>query len=219
MGKTIPNDDAGFDAKQRLICDTASIYAPIWMLDQNWMSEKLYPPKDIWDTAWEAYKNPDTRTPALTLAKQVARKDFEPPFRMLIRMLESNTRISAEQLKEMGIELPSHDHTPAPVATTYPAARIDSSMLRFLKIFFHDAESSHKAKPKGQHGAEIRWAILESPPQSVKDLTNSAFDTNSPFSLEFDDTERGKTAYFCLRWENTRGEKGPWGEIVSALIP
>jgi hypothetical protein len=31
--------------------------------------------------------------------------------------------------------------------------------------------------------------------------------------------QRGKTVYFALRWENTRGEKGPWSEIMSAIIP
>ncbi|MDR2362267.1 MAG: hypothetical protein LBD91_06005 [Prevotellaceae bacterium] len=29
----------------------------------------------------------------------------------------------------------------------------------------------------------------------------------------------GKTVYFALRWENTRGEKGPWSDIMSATVP
>jgi hypothetical protein len=53
----------------------------------------------------------------------------------------------------------------------------------------------------------------------VEDLIHSAFDTRSPFTLSFDENQRGKTVYFCLRWENTRGEKGPWSEIVSGIIP
>jgi hypothetical protein len=88
-----------------------------------------------------------------------------------------------------------------------------------VKIFFQDIDSTHKAKPKGQHGAQIRWMILTSPPENVDDLIHSAFDTNSPFTLEFGEADRGKTVYFCLRWENTRGEKGPWSEIVKAIIP
>jgi hypothetical protein len=31
--------------------------------------------------------------------------------------------------------------------------------------------------------------------------------------------DRGKKLYFALRWENTRGEKGPWSEIHSTIIP
>lgn len=43
---------------------------------------------------------------------------------------------------------------------------------------------------------------------------------NSPaHTLTFDENQRGKTVYFALRWENTRGEKGPWSQIVSSIIP
>jgi hypothetical protein len=82
-----------------------------------------------------------------------------------------------------------------------------------------DNGSSSKAKPAGVHGVEIRWMFLEHPPVSVNELANSAFDTGTPFTLNFDESDRGKTVYFCLRWENSKGEKGPWGEIVSAIIP
>jgi hypothetical protein len=64
--------------------------------------------------------------------------------------------------------------------------------------------ASWSFKPAGQHGAEIRWAMR---------------DTHMPLTFEFDESDRGKTVYFCLGWENTRGEKGPWSEIQSAIVP
>jgi hypothetical protein len=36
---------------------------------------------------------------------------------------------------------------------------------------------------------------------------------------EYPAEEAGKTAYFSVRCENQRGETGPWGPIVSAVIP
>jgi hypothetical protein len=92
-------------------------------------------------------------------------------------------------------------------------------VIRVLKIHFSDATSDRRGKPPGVHGAEIRRAILPAPPQSISDLTEPAFDTQSPFKIDFDESQRGKTVYFCLRWENMRGEKGPWSEIVSAIVP
>jgi hypothetical protein len=53
----------------------------------------------------------------------------------------------------------------------------------------------------------------------INDLTNSSFDTHTPLTLEFADEDRGKVLYFALRWENTRGEKGPFGAIMNAIIP
>jgi hypothetical protein len=110
--------------------------------------------------------------------------------------------------------------TPSPVAGTYPDFDIDSGTIRRLTLHFFDQGSKKsKAKPKGQHGSEIKWAILSAPPASLTDLTNSSFDTHTPFTLEFDESQRGQTVYFCLCWENTTGQKGPWSEIQSAIIP
>jgi hypothetical protein len=69
------------------------------------------------------------------------------------------------------------------------------------------------------HGAEIAWAILDTPPVNWDALTHSSFDTHTPFRLTFGGDQRGKTLYFALRWENTTGEKGPWNEIQNAIIP
>jgi hypothetical protein len=35
----------------------------------------------------------------------------------------------------------------------------------------------------------------------------------------YSETERGKPVYYAGRWQNEKGEKGPWGDIVSAIIP
>ncbi|MDR1326304.1 MAG: hypothetical protein LBK00_09750 [Treponema sp.] len=48
---------------------------------------------------------------------------------------------------------------------------------------------------------------------------NSEFDTANPFTLKFDENQRGKQVYFCLRWESSTSLKGPFGEIYSAIIP
>jgi hypothetical protein len=36
--------------------------------------------------------------------------------------------------------------------------------------------------------------------------------------IEFEYGDSGKTAYFAVQVENS-GKKGPWGPMVSALIP
>jgi hypothetical protein len=219
MGKTIPTSDADFNVRQQMISTAANANIQNWRLDAEWMETEFTPKKAVWDTTWAEYLNPETRTPVIILAKQQAKKGYEAPLRQLTQMLEHNPRVSVEELKSMGIAIPDHSNTPAPIATTYPVYTIDSGTIRHLKLNFHDQNSLHKAKPRGQHGAEIRWAILDVPPASVNDLNHSAFDTHSPFTLEFDEPERGKTVYFCMRWENTRGEKGPWSEILSAIVP
>ena len=134
-------------------------------------------------------------------------------------MLQSNPVVTNDELRFMGIVVPSSERTPAPVPVTYPVGTVDSSVMRRLTINFRDVNSTSLAKPKGVHGAEIKWGIADTPPEQAAALPNSSFDTHTPFTLEFTDLERGKTIYFCLRWENTVGVKGPWGSIELAVIP
>jgi hypothetical protein len=35
----------------------------------------------------------------------------------------------------------------------------------------------------------------------------------------FPPEEGGMTAYFCARYINTKGEKGPWGPIAAIIVP
>jgi hypothetical protein len=119
----------------------------------------------------------------------------------------------------LGFTKHSTSHTPAPVPTTYPELEIDSSVIRRLIVHFKDNGSASKAKPAGVHGTEIRWAILPASPTKISELSNSSFDTHTPYTLEFDESDRGKAVYICACWENTRGEKCPWSEIVSAFVP
>jgi hypothetical protein len=119
----------------------------------------------------------------------------------------------------MGITIRDTTRTPVKAPTTCPEFMIDTVVIRCLSILFWELGSKSKAKPHGVHGAEIRWAILDHAPVSVEELIHSNFDTSSPFKLTFDESERGKAVYICLRWESTRGEKGPWSEIVMAIIP
>jgi hypothetical protein len=145
---------------------------------------------------------------------------YEKALRVLVQILESNPRqVSDNDRRAMGIAIHDTTHTPVKPPKLYPEFMIDSSIIRCLIILFWDLGSKSKAKPYGVHGAEIRWAILDHPPASVEELVHSNFDIRSPFELMFDESERSKTGYLCLRWESTRGEKGPWREIVMAIIP
>jgi hypothetical protein len=45
-----------------------------------------------------------------------------------------------------------------------------------------------------------------------------ALDTRSPYVLDFSGSDGAKNAHYILRWVNTRGQKGPWSETVSATI-
>jgi hypothetical protein len=167
------------------------------------------------------WNDPTTRTPAATKAFMNAEKALKKAYRnMYTSLLKTNPLVSDEDLTDM--ELPPHpsgERHPSPIATDYPGFKILTNIIRRLTVVFFDNTNEARAKPPGQHGAEIRWVILDTPPVDVGELIHSSFDTRSPFTLDFEGHERGKTVYFALCWENTRGAKGPYSPIESAIIP
>jgi hypothetical protein len=217
---SIPVKDTDFNVRQNVIATTASTNRTAWNLDAEWLDDDVLSKKADWEEAWAAYENPETRTPIITYNKQKKREVYEKPLRKLVKILQNNPRVTAEDLRAMGIVVPSSTRTPAKVADEAPDMDVDTSVMGRVGVHFFERGSHHKkGKPEGQHCVEIAWAILDAPPARWDELTHSAVDTNSPYTFVFEHDQRGKTLYFALRWENTRGEKGPWSEIQSAIIP
>jgi hypothetical protein len=218
-GDYMPRRDADFNTWQKPIYDFAQANLTTWITAAELGAWKrlIY----TWDAAYAAVADGDAKHSQI-LAKNNARDALETSLRQTIKnVFNVHPEVVTPEIRvQLGLPIYKTTRTPTPVATTYPDSEVDSGTLRRLIIDFYDhGNKKSKAKPPGQHGAEIRWVISETPIVDVEDLAHSAFDTKTPFTLEFQGHQRGKTVYFCLRWENTRGEKGPWSEIKSAIIP
>jgi hypothetical protein len=170
---------------------------------------------------FQVAEDPSTHTPLTVATKNAARKLVEKTVRQAVKeYLINNHLLTEADFKGLGLPVHKTTHTPSPVAGEAPDYEIDSRVIRRLIIYFFARGSQRrKGKEVGQHGGEILWAIRDTPPTSIHDLTNSTFDTHSPVTFTFDEDQRGKVFYFVIRWENNVGEKGPWSEIRSAIIP
>ncbi|MDR1745971.1 MAG: hypothetical protein LBR49_01690 [Tannerella sp.] len=187
----------------------------------SWIANTFQPAWTGFDTAFAAWLNPATRTQLIITTLTNAERTFAEAYMQMYNILRSSPLITDTDMEAMGLpKHPSGDRTPTPVPTTYPDYTVDTSVIRQLAVHFRDHNSESRAKPEGVHGVEIKWgfggALL---PADGEELPNSVFDTHSPYTITFAGSERGRTVYFCLRWENTRGEKGPWSEVVSAVVP
>ena len=217
--RTIPTTDAAFNEWQQVITTKSTINVSTWGLDAEWFSNTLTPAKEKWQDKWAACQNPATRTQLSTFEKNEARRIYEPLLRILVGNLEYNTKVTDDDRLEMGLVIRPTQRTSVPVPVTYPDFTVNTGTIRSLTINFRDHNSKSKAKPAGINGAIIRWAMLDAAPECVEDLVNAELDTASPFTLNFTESQRGRKVYFCLAWQNTKGERGPWCEIGSAIIP
>jgi hypothetical protein len=216
--KNVPTTDTDFNDVQAVIAEKVAANIINWGIDPNWFNNTFLPARQKWERAWIPYKDKSQRTPLITFEKNQARKEYEPHLRLLVKNLEINTLVTNEERASMGI-LPPKPRTPVSVPTSRPSLYIKTDMPTEITIDFRDYESTSRAKPAGVHGIEIKYAMLDFQPKDPEELIHSVFDTRSPYTLKFNGHDRGKTVYIAGRWENTKGEKGPWCDIITVIIP
>jgi hypothetical protein len=159
------------------------------------------------------------KTSIIVAEKNAAREALEAKIRGMVGFRLKNPIITDAQRIALGLHV--HDTKPSniPAPTSRPEIDIDVIDFRRLKVVFHDMGSESKAKPYGVNGAVIVYAVLDAPPADPNALTRSVLATRTPHTLEFTEEERGKTVYVAICWQNEKGEKGPWSEIESAIVP
>lgn len=134
------------------------------------------------------------------------RKFFSPP-------------MDASDYMRLGLRPPDRTKTVHTVVSEYAEFEVRLRGIRELEVNFWIKGAAHHAKPASYDGAVIVWQVLDAPPERPEDLSGHTMASRTPHILRFDETERGKTVYIALQWQNERGITGPWSEIQSAVIP
>jgi hypothetical protein len=218
MGDYVPRSDEGFLDWATTLIDYAVVNKARFQLKD----EVLIEIRDLKNTYGDAFhKSQDpNRGKADVLMKNETRDTLKKSMRQFVKAyLIYNPLVNDEDKIKMGLPLHDTKPTPIPPPTTYPFANVDLSTIRQITIVVHELGKESLGKPYGVHGWELLWEILSAPPQSISEIRHSEFSTKSHHTLTFDENQRGKMIYFCVRWENNNGEKGPWSEIHNTIIP
>jgi hypothetical protein len=184
----------------------------------EWYDNDFIPSYAKFHSAVDAWKPEETRTQVMMAAVVDARKEFEPKYRSLHKIIKDNPLITNEDLAKMGFPWGANVKTQKPVTQNVPKIKIQHPSDGVVAIYFSGEHNPKGGKEPDTHGAELVWAVLDHIPATMGELIHSTFDTNSPLRLTFDISDKGKTVYFAARWENNRGEKGPWTAVFSAVI-
>jgi hypothetical protein len=218
MADYIPKGDESFLTWAENLISYAGSKAVEFKIDDGVLTP-LQVEMTAYKTAFTKASDPN-RGKVDVLNKNKTRDALKKDIRCFVKSyLAYNPAVSDEDKERLGLPLYDITRTPTPVPKTIPELGLDSSVIRLVTVHFRDAGSRRRGKPAKVHGIELRWAVLDTPPLSVDGLTKSAFDTASPYTFTFDESDRGKALYICPCWENSRGDKGPFGEIVKAIIP
>ena len=178
--------------------------------------------KNLWDDTKvliEKYEDPAQKTPIILGQRDAAIKVFRSRVRDFVNHELHNRAVTDTDRRALGLQIRDANPTPIGPPTTMPTFILDLSIPRHIRFRYHDQDSHREAKPYGVNGAVVAWGLLDAPPVKQKDLPHTFLATRSPYTMEFEEDERGKTLYIALCWQNVRGQLGPWSNLQTAIIP
>jgi hypothetical protein len=170
-----------------------------------------------WYTAYSVTLKP--HTPLETRRKQIAYKKAAKHLRLFINQYLRFPPVTEVDRLALNIRNPDTIRT----SRKPPDEKVDFFFqlkdIQKLIVHFKVRGAVGRAKPHGYHGAVIAWDLLDKPPARHAELTRHVTATRTPYTLEFDEADRGKTVYVAACWQNAKGQKGSWTVMQSAIVP
>lgn len=161
----------------------------------------------------------DSAARAATKKKNDSRASIESTIRNLSQVFQKNTNISDSLKISLGLNVGSNASPVTGPPSSRPLVSVDTSQrLQHTLSWVDETTPTTRLKPRGVLGAEVWVKVDGESPKSELDCRFLALDTATPYIAVFSGTDAGKTAYYMLRWVNSKGEKGAWSTIISATI-
>jgi len=167
-------------------------------------------------------------TAAQNLARREAQTAATRAVRAFVNQYLRFAPVTNVDRVEMGV--PNRDTIP----TTIPPPSIPvEGTLSFPAIGLVELRdirpSGEKSDQRAKHGVRIYYGVMGEPTETNKfriaeppatgdDLPHSVFTRRSRHRFDFAG-ESGRRVFFCIRYENSKGQAGPWGKILTAFVP
>ncbi|MDR0474920.1 MAG: hypothetical protein LBH43_14755 [Treponema sp.] len=173
-------------------------------------------------------------TPTLVSCTQADRKkrdntrgDAEKIIRPFVKRYLHFPPVTDEDRIKMGI--PIHKTRPSPIGHPSVQAEADLTFpgLHLVELVKIRTVGIQQGDSRAIHGVRIHYGVLSSvnarhrissAPETAEDLPHSFFTRKKKHLWDFEG-DSGKKVYISLHYENSKGERGPFGQIMEAAIP
>ena len=171
------------------------------------------------------------QTASLVKEKNMVKAELNKAIRSFLQgFVMRNDNVTEKD--RVDLKLPQRDTIPTNVPP--PTTQVEGT-LAFRGVGLVELReirpASNKPDSRAGYGVRIYYGIMgepsgegalkfciNKPPTHGSDLPHSVFTRKKQYLFDFT-AERGRKVFFCMRYENSKGEAGPWGQIISAHIP
>lgn len=216
MADYIPSGDAEAIAEGRVRVD----YALAHLSELGLKSTDVIPVQDALNAFESGYEQNNTNQ-ATARASAQNKEDLRRAWETLDRDFNARlARAADDHRAAMNLKVRDTIKTDSGKVESHPLGTADTSQkLRHVVSFRDSATPDSKAKPKNAFGCDIWYKIGGDAPVDVeKECTQAGIDRSSPYLMEFEGADAGKTVYYFLRWIALDGSKGAWSPMFTATI-
>ena len=187
------------------------------------------------EAALAAAQNESTRTPVTTercreaFTALVDKMRFIKNHYFLIPPLDNTDIVS------LGLRPRDTNPSPVPPPAGFAEADVSYPGVGALELHCRPVAGQAPLDPRSDYGYRVYYGVLPpggatteaatgpkrelvKAPLTGADLPHSQWVRRKKERFYFNG-DSGKTAYFCIQYENSKGDVGPWGPLFQAVIP
>lgn len=214
----IPDPDADFDVWQENILVQLKKDKPKFALSNAGETE-LTNLQAEWEARNAEHIDAQSKALAARVAKDEKRGEYEAALRRQVRLTQSAPGVTDADRALLRITIRDTQPTAPAAPATRPVVQVDTSQrLRHKLAVTDELTPTSRSKPKGVSYYEVWVKVGDPAPTDPSQLRFLDTSTTSTFVVDYEGADAGKTAHYMVRWVNSRKEKGPWSQTVSATI-
>ena len=170
-------------------------------------------------SALAVVNNPATKTKATVAAKDAAKAamlDIVRPYAIQVR---NNAGVSNADKTALGLTIVDQTLTNVPAPSSSVLLNVIAATPGEHEVRFADSNSpTRRSKPLGTIGLQLFVAVAAGSVNDPAVAPFRAFVTRQPYAVSFEPTDNGKIATYFARWQNAKGETGPWSNAISFTV-
>ncbi|GHT88963.1 hypothetical protein FACS1894137_17610 [Spirochaetia bacterium] len=230
----IPHGEEEFYNWSENYTDQAVLKGPMMNLDPSAYA-KLVACRNTYRLRFAEYLLPN-HGPGDTTAMHAAKAAYIIEIRAhYMRYIKGNRDLTARDYKDFRLDVPNTLRTKVPVPGNQAQGTCRPLGNGLLQVIIEIIGSAVKDSAAADYGYRVYAGVVDSgadpeaagkygrylpgPPLNGLALSWSTFTRRDREVFEFDAQDRGKTVWFCIVLENAKGDSGPWGPLLSTIIP